>query len=186
MFLDIGAGILFSILIGSIFDVHISSLWIFFGILSSLLPDIDMLMYFTNTKFLKKEVKDHRSFTHFPIVYLPIGIFVYALFGIPTATLFYVTVYFHLIHDTFWLGWGVVWFWPYSSRKFKFFPDKDGKISSQFLLTWTKDEEHYIIKKYHNPHWVRDFYLRPNIVAYVEYSVFLVSILIFFLYLPNL
>ena len=44
-----------------------------------------------------------------------------------------------------------------------------------------EDEEEEIYKEYHNPHWIRDFYFRPNLVAYVEYSVFLFSLSILFL-----
>lgn len=178
MFLDIGAGILLSILVGTIFNIDISAFWIISGILFALLPDIDMVSYFIKTRILKKPVDDHRSFTHYPIVYLPLIIATYFIVGAPYSVLFALCVYFHFIHDTLWLGWGISWFWPITSRKFKFFPDKHGKISSQFLMTWTKEEEEKLFKKYHNPNWIRDFYFRPNIVAYVEYSVFVIALIL--------
>jgi hypothetical protein len=178
MFLDIGAGILLSIFVGTIFNIDISPLWILLGVIFALLPDIDMVSYFIKTRVLKKSVNDHRSFTHYPIMYIPIIIATYFIFGAPYSLLLALCVYFHFIHDTFWLGWGISWFWPATSRKFKFFPDKHGEISSQVLMTWTKEEEAGLFEKYHNPNWIKDFYFRPNIVAYVEYSVFLVAMLL--------
>lgn len=176
MFLDIGAGILLSILTGIIFHIDISTLWILYGVSFALLPDIDMISYWLKTKLFNRSVDDHRSFTHYPIIYIPFVLVSYFILGLPFSVLFSLCVYFHLIHDTFWLGWGISWFWPFTERKFKFFPDKHGKISSQFLLTWTRENETELFKKFHNPNWIRDFYFRPNIVSYVEYSVFLISL----------
>jgi hypothetical protein len=177
MFLDIGAGVLFSIFIARTLDISMSLLFPIMGALFVLLPDIDMLIYWYRTRVIKKPQDDHRSWTHYPVVYVPISILVYVTFGLFYGTLFTACIYFHLIHDTVWLGWGISWLWPISSRKFKCFPDKHGEISSQVLMTWTKDEEASIFTKYHNPDWVRNFYLRPNIVAYTEYSVFILSLI---------
>lgn len=181
MFLDIGIGILSSLGIAHAFSVEVTWMWVLVGIIFAVLPDMDIIPYAIKKFSLSRKITDHRSYTHYPIVYIPLTIFVYMGFGLPYATLFFVCIFFHLIHDTLWLGWGVAWGAPFSTRRYKFFPDKDGKITTQFLLSWDEDEEEEIYKEYHNPHWIRDFYFRPNLVAYVEYSVFLFSLSILFL-----
>lgn len=182
MFLDIGAGIILSFLVGTLLDVEISSMWILCGVAFALLPDIDMVWYAVQRFIQKKLVDDHRSFTHYPILYVPASFVVYYYFGFPYALLFSLCIFFHFIHDTLWLGWGISWFAPFSMRKWKMFPDRDGKISKQVVMTWTPEEEGEVFKRYHNKNWVRDFYFRPNIVAYVEYSVFIFSIVLLCIY----
>ena len=178
MFLDIGAGILLSIASAHFLDNEVTWLWIVVAIIFALLPDIDMIVYGAKKLITGKGADDHRSFTHYPIIYIPTATIIFLYINTNYGILFLLCVYFHLIHDTFWLGWGISWLWPFSDRKFKFFPDKDGKITRTPLLTWAKDEEQIIFKKYHNPTWIQDFYFRPNIIAYTEYGVFIVAIIV--------
>jgi hypothetical protein len=178
MFFDIGIGMVTAVLLANFFSLDLNSHWVVFAITFSLLPDVDMVAYGVRKFFSHKHIYNHRSLTHYPAFYLPLTVAVYFFFGLPYSILFLLCVYLHLIHDTFWLGWGISWLWPLSTRKFKFFPDKDGKISSQILLTWNREDEEELFKKYHNPNWVRDFYCRPNIIAYVEYSVFIIALIV--------
>lgn len=180
MFLDIGAGILLSIFLGNYFNIQITLLWVLFGIVTVLLPDIDIFYYGIRKLLSKKTIYNHRSFTHYPIVYIPLILVTYYIFGLHVAMLFGFAIYFHLLHDTLWLGWGIIWFYPFSTRRFKFFPDRNGEISSKLLMTWTQKEESEIFKKYHNPNWIHDFYLRINIVSCVEYSVFSFSLILLY------
>jgi hypothetical protein len=181
MFLDIGIGILLSLFFGHIFGIGISWFWLFFAIVFVLFPDIDIIFYGIKKIFSKGNIYNHRSFTHYPIVYIPIALLIYFFLGPFYCTLFLCCICFHFIHDSFWLGWGIVWLWPFSTTRFKFFSDKDGKVSSQVLMIWTKQEESQVFQKYHNPHWIRDFYFRPNIVAYIEYSIFIFSLIMLYL-----
>jgi hypothetical protein len=177
MFLDIGAGILLSIFVGNLFGIDINAGWVLLSIVFALLPDIDMISYLLKTRILKMRVDDHRSFTHYPIAYIPLAIVIYFFMGVPVSVLFVFCVYFHFLHDTLWLGWGISWFWPITKRKYKMFPDQDGKITSRVLLSWKKEDEEEIFKKYKSPHWIRNFYFKPNIVAYVEYSIFIIGLI---------
>lgn len=181
MFLDIGVGIFTALFIGHIFDVPVTWLFIVASVAISLLPDIDILYYGFRKLFSKKDIYNHRSFTHYPIIYIPIIIILYSTVGLPYSLLFTICVYSHLIHDSFWLGWGVVWFWPFSSVRYKFFPDKEGKISSQVVMKWDKNEDEELFKRYHNPNWIRDFYFRPSRVAYFEYLIFFSSLIVLYL-----
>lgn len=178
MFLDIGIGILLAVFTTNIFDAGLSFYWVIFAIVFSLLPDIDVITYGLRKCIVNKQMYNHRSLTHYPIIYLPITYSIYYFFGFNYSLLFFLCIYSHLIHDTFWLGWGISWLWPFSTKKFKLFPDRNGKISSQIVMLWDKEEEEELFTKYHNPNWIRDFYFRPNIVACVEYTVFIIAIII--------
>lgn len=183
MFLDIGIGILLSLAFGHVFEIGRSFHWLFFALAASLLPDIDAIFYLIKKLLSKRKIYNHRGFTHYPVVYVPIVAIIYSILGPSYAILFVFCIYSHLIHDSFWLGWGIVWFWPFSTVRFKFFPDRNGKISSQSLMTWSKQQDLEIFEKYNNPHWIRDFYLRPNVVSYTEYSVFIFSLILLFFFL---
>ena len=175
--LDIGVGILAALGVAQLFGFEATPLFIAAGIVFALLPDIDVL-----PAKLSGNLSIHRTYTHYPIFYL-VGFVLMWVLGFPEwATLLLVGGLLHLVHDTIGLGWGIRWFWPFSERKFRFFPDKDGKITSQFFMTWLPHEEAALIREHHNPHWVRDFYFRPNIVAYVEYGVLIISLLVLYAY----
>lgn len=176
MFLDIGAGILLALTTAYYTHTDITITWIFFAVLFVLLPDADMVTYVIKKILQKRKTTNHRSWTHYPILYLPIVILLYFI-SPAYSLLFFLCIYFHFAHDTVWLGWGISWLWPFSDRKFKFFPDKNGVITSEVLITWPRKDEEEIFKKYHNPTWIHDFYCKPNIVAYTEYGVFIFAIL---------
>lgn len=176
MFLDSAFGILGAIIIASYSHKELSYLFVFLGISFALLPDIDVLYYAFKKYFLKKKITNHRSLTHTPFLYVPVAALLYDVFGWEVGVLFSSGILFHFIHDSLWLGWGIAWLSPFSKRKIRFFPDKNGKISNQFFMTWQTEEEEMLIKKYHDPHWIKNFYLKPGIVSYVEYTAFIIAI----------
>ena len=155
MFGDIGIGILLSIFISAVFDVDLSSQLILLGIIFSLLPDIDMLGYLSPK--LRRVFGKHREITHFPIIYIPLVILVWVLFGQMWAIFMLVGVFIHFLHDTIWMGPGIKWFWPKSEKLFKYFAQDRG---------------------IGNENWIKYFYLRPNVVSVSEYGVFILSLVI--------
>jgi LexA-binding, inner membrane-associated putative hydrolase len=171
--LDIGVGILIALFVGHAYSVPVDTFLIFFGILCSLLPDIDILTLL----FLKKW--HHRAHTHFPLLYIPISLLVFFFFGSLYGTIFTLGVYAHLIHDTFGIGWGIAWFWPFSKRKYLCFPEQRRRKIIGTFVSWLPEEETVLMKNTQvtNGNWVRDFYFRPNLLAYIEYGVFFISIL---------
>lgn len=179
MFLDIALAIFSAYGVSHLFDSQFSPLLVFLSLIFIFIPDIDVLWPSFSRRFLKRHVVNHRTFWHYPLVHVCIGIAL-ATFSLPLGALYVVTTLLHFVHDTFFLGWGVVWFWPFKETRYKYFPDRYGKITSIPLVTWEKEEEVELVKKYNNKNWIRDFYLRPNIVAYIEYAA-LVSSLIFLL-----
>ncbi len=171
--LDIGVGIFFSIVVSRFFDAPLSVPFVLLGIGSALLPDIDILPALWRTLY------DHRSVLHAPIIYVPISVTVYFFLGPVSATLFALCIYAHLIHDTFGLGWGIRWLWPFSSRHFLLFPEK-GRFE-KWYMSWTEEDEKKWVPKPDTGQWVKEFYFRPNLVAYIEYGIFFVAMLALFI-----
>ena len=181
MFLDIAVAIVVTKLVSLSLHQDPSALLFMFAICSSLFPDIDILSPAVKKYFFKKQVINHRTFLHYPALYILPSLLLLTISG-KLAFIFSICIFLHFVHDTFFLGWGVLWLWPFSSTRFKCFPDRDGKIVNLGLVTWKENEEKEIIRRYHNPHWIQDFYLRPNIVAYIEYgAIFLAFIILIFL-----
>ncbi len=180
MFLDLGVAILISIGITKFFAVPLSFVLLLFALVSALLPDSD-IFYYTYQKYVnKKKVFNHRSFLHYPLLYIIPAVVITSI-SLPLGLIFSLCIIFHLLHDTFFLGWGVVWLWPFKETRYKCFPDRDGKITLLPLVTWEKNEDEKMFTNYHNTHWVRDFYFRFTIVSVVEYSVFLLALTLLYI-----
>lgn len=183
MLLDISTGILISFFVTKGFGVDLTPTVLTVGIIASLFPDIDILIYLFQTKILRQAPRNHRTWTHYPSLYILPTVVIWFMLEHVYGTVIMLGLLFHFIHDTLWLGWGVKWFWPYSSRSYKMFPDRNGSITSIPLITWLPEEEKLLFQKYHNPNWIHDFYFRPTIVSITEYSVFIATlILLYFTY----
>lgn len=188
MIMDIAIGIL----LGTYFNTGESLNYILMitAVLFCLLPDID-IFYFLYKKYIKKtSIIDHRSWTHFPILYLPAYLIILSVesflnYSHSISTIFALSVFWHFLHDTLFIGWGVMWGWPFSKRKYKIFPDRNGKVTSKLLLTWLPEEEEKIIKWSGGSinGWLRHYYFKFNIVSALEYGVFvLVLVYVYFKY----
>lgn len=174
--LDIGVGILLALGAAELFGIPATPALIAFGVAAALLPDIDILTIPLFGKWY------HRTYTHYPIFYVPLIFFVYIVLGPVYATLFAFAVYAHLIHDTFGIGWGIAWLWPFSPRKFLLFPEKERALVLGTFATWMPEEEGELRKNQHRTDWIRYYYFRPNTLAYIEYGVLFTALVIVFLY----
>jgi hypothetical protein len=159
MFGDIGIGIILSIVFSQIFSIELRTSFVVWGIVFSLLPDIDMLVYVCPS--LKKVFGKHRGFSHYPIVYVPVVGLICFFSGLLWALYLGAAVFLHLVHDTFWIGSGITWLWPFSKKSFKFFP-QDAKVPAGM-------------------HWVKAFYFRPTLVSVCEYGLLIISLIILLL-----
>ena len=147
--LDIGIGILLALGAAEFFGVQATPWLIAFGIAAALLPDIDIITIPLLGRW------HHRTHTHFPIVYVPLFILAFLVVEPLYATIFTLGVFAHLIHDTFGIGWGIAWIWPFSKRKFLLFPAKDRR------------------ERFGHINWIKQYYFRPNPLAYIEYGYWL-------------
>jgi hypothetical protein len=166
-------GILIAFGVANVFVVAPTPEVVLFGVLFALLPDIDFLL--TRIAAIRNVIGEHRSATHFPLLHLVVSMIMYMLFGKVLATLYFICTFYHLVHDTLFLGWGIKWLWPYSNKALSIFHDKGGVITSD-ILVWGTDEDKRVRTEYASPNWVRDFYLRPSIIAFSEYGIFLAGL----------
>lgn len=161
------------------FGAEVTPLLIALCIACALLPDIDMVAYLLRTK----KSHDHRSWTHYPSVYLPLAGLAYIFFGPLYATLFILCISLHLIHDTIGLGWGVAWLWPLTSRRFRLLsPTGSATGGWELYRSWLPAQEAAMADAQHDPSWVRTYYLRPNAIGFIEYGAFLVALAALYLY----
>jgi len=185
MILDIAIGII----LGAYFNISesINYYLILLAIVFCLLPDTD-IFYYLYKKYIKKlDVIYHRSWTHYPIIYILVYfiiLYIENIFNIRynISTLFLLSIVWHFIHDTLFIGWGVMWAWPFSKRKYKIFPDRNGKITSKLLLSWLPKEEKDIIawSGGAQEHWIKHYYFRLNIVSILEYGTFIFAIILIY------
>lgn len=170
--LDIGVGILLSLGVAHWFSVPVTPLLVIVGILSTLAPDIDMFFpLLGNTKH------NHRSFTHYPLTFVPIVVVAFLLLNQVYATLIALGIVAHFIHDTIGIGWGIKWAAPFSMRAY-LLPNKSRRRDYGWFMSWLPQEESAMAEKYHDPHWIRTYYFRPNAIAYVEYGVLCISLFV--------
>lgn len=156
------------------------------GVLLALLPDIDFITHYfyirKNSKLLKPFSRQGNL--HTPFLYICIiGVLHLMNFDTKFIYLFLICITFHLIHDLFVLGRGVMILYPYSKNRLKLFPDdgKTGYLKKKYLW-WNEDMEpkysNIIKDDFDNRNWIRDWYFRPNLFLIIETS--LAIILIFF------
>lgn len=172
--LDIGVGILLSIGVAEAFGVPLTPWLVVFGIASALLPDIDI-----GTLLWGKW--KHRTVTHFPLAYVLPAMLVYVLAGPVYGTLFALGVLAHFIHDTFGIGWGIAWGYPFSTRKFLFFPGKEREPFMGRFASWLPEEEPALraaeaAMPGSGEHWMKRYYFRPNLLAYIEYGTLIIAL----------
>jgi len=184
MFLDIGIGILLSIWTSWFFHVDLMFTLILMGIIFALLPDIDFFIELIKHDSVGgKVIREHRELTHFPIIYIPVAILVYPIFGAMWVALFSLAILAHFLHDSVGIGWGIKWFWPLSKKAYKFFSEKDGKFSRRLVVSWRPEELTKVAADYGDPNWIRNIYLQFTPIAIIEFSFFAISLLILSLYL---
>ncbi len=178
--LDIAFGILSAIFVTQTTHLSLGFSTILFGIIFSLLPDVDFLLYITKRK-PDEMSHEHRNIFHYPLLFIPIGFIILAFININLAFLFALCSLFHFLHDSVGIGWGVRFLYPFSKKYYKFFSDKNGKPSRQFLVSWTKEEQKQIASQFGNPNWLSD-YLKFSREFIVELLLFVISI-IFLIYI---
>lgn len=185
MFLDIGVGILVSILISSIFEIKLTLLLIGLGILFALGPDLDFLYLYAKKHNSKDDYK-HRDVIHFPLIYLPVGtVFILFLFGKIWAVLFFLTSFFHFVHDSIAVGWGVKWLFPFSRKNIAFFYLYSSKLRRglrKTIFVFDKKKLPVIVAEHGDKDWIKNIYFKWHPIAIVEFMVFVISLIVLYVY----
>lgn len=96
------------------------SRWLWVGLVASVLPDIDLLYFYT---FGQRQTVHHHYFTHVPVFWLTA--FVICLVGVGlmrrrdwwfVTLIFFANIFLHLVLDTF-VG-GIAWLYPFYDQSF--------------------------------------------------------------------
>ncbi|TAK96310.1 metal-dependent hydrolase [Patescibacteria group bacterium] len=184
MFLDIGVGILSAMFVSWHFDIPLTFWLVSAGIMFALLPDIDFVFYFFETD--KITGYKHRNLIHNPLLFVPAGaILIGLLFGEIFAVLFTIASFLHFVNDSFGIGRGVRWLYPFSKNGYAF-----GYLHSRQLKwgLWKPvfifDEKY--IREFDEIHgdrdWIKNIYFQPHIFSIFEYVIFIVSIIGLYFY----
>ena len=72
---------------------------------------------------------------------------------IPVKTLIVITMIAHYLTDSFNVGWGIRWLYPFSNRYFAY-RSIDGKIKQ--FHAWTPAEQNEIAAQLGNPNWAKE------------------------------
>ena len=192
---DFANGIFAVLITCAVYDT--SPLWWYFliGLPLAMLPDIDAIPEIIRRGKVSSDAhytRDHRTFLHYPIVSLLIFTPVY-FFGGFWGLLIVIAVFLHLLNDLYGTGWGLQLFWPLSTRHYKFFGRRANRLRSmlasdgdltklppqetklRLLVSWSNEELNNYITRFGVDNWIIYWYLKPNWVAVVEYSLFLIA-----------
>lgn len=176
MLLDIGLGIFAAIIVASLTGIHIDAMTMFVPILFVLIPDLDFLLYLVKRK-PDEFSHEHRNLLHNPLLFIPIGsIAIFFFIGLNFTYLFLLCSFAHFIHDSIGTGWGIRWLYPFSKKYYKFFSDKQGKLSSNLVVSWTPEEQSRAAAEFGDPNWLSN-YLNFSTDLIVEALVFVAAVL---------
>jgi len=177
MFVDIGAGILLAIFAADEFRVPLTWSFVLFGVFSALFPDLDILTRFLPEKsFMRRIIGEHRGLLHRPAFYILLFP-LFFLISFPVGILFTLGIVYHLVHDTFFLGWGIKWLWPLSQGSLSIFHDRAGRFVAK-VLWWQPAEEAAIKAEYRTEDWIRTFYFKPSLISLTEYPILIIAVVL--------
>lgn len=187
MFLDISFGILLSIFASQYFGLQLTIFLVLLNIAFVLLPDMDFILSVLYRGKLGA-MHSHREIFHHPLILIPLGFIILFIFNKTYALLFLLGISWHFLNDTITLGFGVHWLWPFSNKYFSLFgmcgyqaPGKP-RMPFKILYIWSPREVEELEKKYGDPDWIKNIYLKPHPLAIVEYLVFIFSMILLIIY----
>jgi len=184
MLLDIGAGILAALFVGRWFYLPITASWVGAGIIFALLPDADYLLHLARGGTVHNASR-HRDLLHYPLVFALIAVALGHLFGGPWKYLFFFATWFHFLHDSIGIGWGVQWLYPITNDHYSFLYLYHPKGKPRFPKKWIYVFDHEEIDRLHETHgdpdWFEHIYLKLHPYAIIEFVGFIGAIIAFFL-----
>lgn len=163
--LDISIGVFFSLAIARFVNHKVGIGEISFGVISALWLDLDSLSILK--KGAGKWTHEHRDLLHLPLIVLPVVFIVgYVLLGGYYAMVLFLATFSHLIHDSSGIGWGIKWLYPFSFKNYKVFGRKFGKL--ELIAQWTKEELKKDVGSNGDNDWLKNLYLSPSVILFVE------------------
>lgn len=185
---DFGHGLLIATLFHMVLGLAPSAMIYGLAVLFSILPDLDGIpefLIFKNIGASHDRPKDHREGLHYPILWLMAGTML-SLIAPLYGTLFLICTMVHFLNDSWGTGWGIKWLWPLSHNSYKFFSSahEDAHVgASSFISSLNTTEKATAIQTKGNPNWLEDVYLRVTPISVIEYSTFILGLLLTVLHL---
>lgn len=198
---DIANGIFAVLLAGYFSGTEI--LWWYFliGIPLAMCPDLDALPELLKRGRVGSSAEhtyDHRDGLHFPILFLVTGLlltYLFPFFGL----LFLFATALHFINDLYGTGWGIQLLWPLSKTRYKVFsrrvnwakrqlvetgvwdnlPSDERKL--RLVVAWKEVELPDYIRKWGVDDWIDLVYCHLNWISVIEYSLFILAIILLFI-----
>ena len=186
MFLDIGAGILIAIWVQSTHALLFSWSFVIAGAVFALLPDLDFIVPVIAKRGFEGLLR-HREGLHYPLLYIPIGAFIFTFFGVQWAELFVLASCAHFLHDSIGLGWGVQWLYPFTKDHYSFFymykpRFRPEKLPRKIFYVWKDDEIEALDVRFGDPDWIKNVYFKWHPYAIVEFLVFLAALVVLYIH----
>lgn len=174
MFLDIGVGLILTVLVALITNTGPSWTFLLVGLVGALWPDIDFVIWILRGNKVDHRAHRHRDLLHFPCFSFPLlAVFVWVGLGWQFGILFIMTTLAHFIHDTVGHGWGIRWFYPFDNRYLCYRSIKGGPTR---LYLWTWAEQEALSAQYGNPNWLNESYSTINPPLIIELVLMVVGI----------
>ncbi|MBY0538316.1 metal-dependent hydrolase [Patescibacteria group bacterium] len=192
---DFANGIFAVLIACAVYDISPQWWYFLIGLPLAMLPDIDAIPELLKRGRVSSDAsytRDHRTFLHYPIISVVIFTPVF-LYGGFWGLVVVLAVLLHLLNDLYGTGWGLQLLWPLSTRHYKFFGRRANRLRSmladggylqelpieetklRFMVSWSKAELADYITRFGVDNWIIHWYLRPNWVSVVEYSLFLIA-----------
>jgi len=186
MLLDIAFGILLSLFAKNYLHMQITVWLVLACVLFSLAPDMDALFFLLTGKRINYK---HREVLHYPVIFIILGLAVYAVFGREWGILFLLGVAWHFFNDVAGcLGWGIRLFWPFSRKSVRIqllpihqAPGKP-KLPYRFLNIWTMQEIEKNAEVYGDPDWVKNIFFKINPLLIIEIFGLTIALVLFAIY----
>lgn len=174
--LDIGIGLIIGSYLGSQSSIpYIVCLLV--GVSATLLPDLD---YIWNLLTRRKLDSSHRDLFHLPLIFIPTIFVLGLLFNSAIAITLTVGATLHFVHDSFGVGFGIKWLFPFKKNSYLFLfqasTPNNKDMPKQLVYSWNDKERDEMIKKYGYKDWIRHIYFRFHLFGLFEYSILLLGV----------
>lgn len=175
---------IFAVLLAAVI-VGIDPLWWHFivGIVLAMSPDIDAipeLLARGKVASSAEHMRDHRTFLHYPIISLPLGLLAWYGLGY-WGLVWLIALCLHLVNDLYGTGWGVALLYPFSKNRYKIEPHHifgSKKDEEEVFNSYTPTDLEMRIREEGNENWVTDTYCTINWISVTEYSLFILAIIL--------
>ncbi len=175
--LDLGVGLLLGVLLDKISSLPYG-VCLLIGLASSLLPDLDFILPYLKTR--RQPDSSHRDGLHYPLIVVPIVGFLGYLIEPQIGLILALGCLLHFVHDSFGVGFGVKWLYPYKKNSYLFFYHAglptNKEMPRKKLHSWNDDQRKHMAEKFGDPDWIKNIYFRLHPFGVFEYAVLFVGI----------